>query len=277
MTAPASAQPKPAAPPAASPLPGTEPAWPTNAAVPVVTPRRTTEKTRSTPKALNGQPANDAAARPLPGPIVDGPPVPIWPPEPAGEPLPPSAVFAGAPDVDELLGATPAMSSTRAAGSPRPPSLVAPARETRPRLPKLANFQLDLPDNLADWLVAAGSAVALIGFLLPWSDAVVGAKSFGGYTDSWGLAVPSHLLVLLLLGAVLTLAVIPSRVPSWIRTGLMGVLVGGLLVGLAWPYLIGGLGASLGVLFEAAGAILLVAGGVAERRAARHEALPDSV
>jgi hypothetical protein len=164
-----------------------------------------------------------------------------------------------------------------AAESPRPPSQVGPTRVTLPRLPKLADLQVDLPDNVADSLITAGCGVALVGFLLPWSDAVVGARSFGGYTDSWGLAVPSHVLVMLLLGAVLTLAVMPNRVPSWIRTGVLGVLVGGLLVGLAWPYLIGGLGFSLGILFEAVAAVLLVAGGVADRRAARHEGPADSV
>jgi predicted lipid-binding transport protein (Tim44 family) len=82
---------------------------------------------------------------------------------------------------------------------------------------------------------------------------------------------------MLLLGAVLTLAVMPSRVPSWIRTGVLGVLAGGLLAGLAWPYLIGGLGAGLGILCEAVAAVLLIAGGVAEHRAARHEGVSHSV
>jgi hypothetical protein len=279
VVAPASVAPVAAATaPSATPLPGAEPTWPTNPAVPVVTPRRTSDKSRTAPRPLNGRPTNGAAgaALPLP-PAVLGGPVPTWPPEPAGEPLPPSAVFAGAPDVDKLLGATPAMSSTRAAESPRPPSIVGPARVTRARLPRLADLQFDVPDNLADWLVAAGSGVALVGFLLPWSSAVVGARNFGGYTDSWGLAVPSHFLVMLLLGVVLTLAVMPSRVPSWIRTGILGVLVGGLLIGLAWPYLMGGLGASLGILFEAVAAALLIAGGVTERRTARHAGVPHSV
>ena len=278
-SAPSAARPMtaPLTPPAPEPArDSVQPAWPTNAAVPAVTSRRTQDRTRATPKPMNGQPANSAAGMALPGPIRGGPPVPIWPPEPAGEPIPPSAVFAGAPDVGEGRGA-PSISSTRAAESPRPPSVVAPARAARFRLPKLGDLQVDLPNNLADWLVAAGSGIALVGFLLPWSDAVVGAKGLGGYTDSWGLAVPSHFLVLLILGAVLTLAVIPTRVPSWIRTGVLGVLVGGLLVGLAWPYLLGGFGASLGILFETVAAALLVAAGVAERRAARHEAPSGSV
>jgi hypothetical protein len=270
MTAPLSA---PSAPVAA---PAGEPAWPTNAAVPAVTPRRAPDRTRSTPKPLTGKPTNGATGVAHPAAIVDGPPVPIWPPEPAGEPLPPSAVFAGAPDVDDGL-ATTTTGSTLAPASPRPPSMAGPTGASRLRLPKLGELQFDVPANLADWLITAGSGVALVGFLLPWSDAVVGAKGFGGYTDSWGLAVPSHLIVLVVLGAVLTLAVMPNRVPSWIRTGVLGVLVGGLLVGLIWPYVIGGLGASLGVLFELVGAVLLVAGGVADRRAARHGDLPDSV
>jgi hypothetical protein len=254
-----------------------EPSWPTNAAVPNVTPRRA-DKPRVTPKSVNGRPTNGAADVAVPAPSLDGPPVPTWPPEPAGEPLPPSAVFAGAPDVDDGLGyGTPRTTSTRAAETPRPPTIVAPPRSARMRLPKIGDLQLDLPDNVADWLVAAGAGIAAVGFLLPWSDAVVGAKNFGGYTDSWGLAVPSHFLVLLLLAGVLTLAVIPNPVPSWIRTGILGVLVGGLLVGLTWPYLIGGFGASLGVLFEAVAAVLLVAGGVADRRAARHGDVADSV
>ena len=169
------------------------------------------------------------------------------------------------------------MKSTVAAESPRAPSLAGPDGPPRRSFPQFKDLKLDLPDNLVDWLVTAGSGTALVGFLLPWSDAVVGARNFGGYTDSWGLAVPSHFLVMLLLGAVLTLAVMPTPVPSWIRTGVLSVLAGGLLIGLAWPYLLGGLGASIGILFEAAAAVLLIAAGVAERRAARHGDRPDSV
>jgi hypothetical protein len=144
-------------------------------------------------------------------------------------------------------------------------------------MPLLDQLQIDLPDNLSDWLIAAGSGVAALGFLLPWSDAVVGAKGFGGYTDSWGLASPSHVLVLLLVCGLLTLSVMPNRVPAWIRSGVLGVLTAGLLIGLVWPYLIAGMGAGLGVMGEAMAAILLIAGGVAAYRDGRHDGAPDSV
>jgi hypothetical protein len=148
---------------------------------------------------------------------------------------------------------------------------------SRPKLPRLGNFQLDLPNNLAAWLVAVGSGISLVAMLLPWSDNVVGAKHFGGYTDTWGLAVPSHFIVVGLLIAVLALAVTPNPVPSWIRTGVLGVLFGGLLIGLVWPYFLGDFTAGLGVIGETIGAVLLVVGGILDRRATRHASLPTSV
>jgi hypothetical protein len=256
----------------------TEPKWPIQppARGAVTSPsKRVTERARAVARSESGLPTNGAAGIAVPAPAIEGRPVPGWPPEPAGEPLPPSAVFAGAHDADAVMGGS--ATSTVAAASPRPPSIAGPARGSRMSLPKLGGLGIDVPTNLADSLITAGSGIAVVGFLLPWSDAVVGAKNLGGYTDSWGLAVPSHVLVLLLLGAVLTLAVMPTRVPSWVRTGVLGLLVGGLLVGLAWPYLLGGIGASLGILFEAVAAVLLVAGGIVDLRSVRHGDVADSV
>jgi hypothetical protein len=239
--------------------------------VPDGTPR-TADRMRTAAKRTDRRPVNGGPGGTSPA-LIDGPPVPIWPPEPAGEPLPPSAVFAGAPDAD-----VPASTgATRAAASPRPPSATRPGGASRWSLPLLADLQVETPANLADWLVAAGSATALVSFLLPWSATVLGAKNFGGYTDSWGLAVPSHFLILLMLAAVLTLAVMPNPVPSWIRTGVLGIVFGGLLLGLVWPYLVGGFGASLGVMGEAVAAVLMGAGGIVTVRAGRHEGVDDSV
>jgi hypothetical protein len=156
-------------------------------------------------------------------------------------------------------------------------SSAARPRLSRPKLPRLADLKVDLPDNLADWLVAVGSGVALVALLLPWSNTVIGAKNLGGYTDSWGFAVPSHLIVAALLAAVLALAVTPNPVPSWFRSGVLGVLFGGLLIGLVWPYLAGDFGAGLGVFGETIAALLLAAGGIVERRATRHEVVPTLV
>ena len=257
-----------------------EPGWPSQDQPPIssrATPRAAGERPRAARRSVAqpvAQPTNGAAGHPSPG-YGDGPPLPTWPPQPAGEPLPPSAAFAGAPDAD--VDSVPRRGSV-AAGIRRSPS--SSRGSTSPRdllMPLLEQLQIDMPDNLSDWLIAAGSGVAILGFLLPWSDAVVGAKGFGGYTDNWGLASPSHVLVLLLACAMLTLAVMPNRIPAWIRSGVLGVLTAGLLIGLVWPYLIAGMGAGLGVMGEAVAAILLVAGGVVAYRDDRHDGAPDTV
>ena len=39
--------------------------------------------------------------------------------------------------------------------------------------------------------------MAVLGFLLPWSVMVVGARGNGDYFDDWGLASPTHMLIVL--------------------------------------------------------------------------------
>jgi hypothetical protein len=254
-----------------------EPDWPAQDQPPI-SPRATQRPAGERPRAARrptAQPTNGAAGHPMPA-YVDAAPAPTWASQPAAEPLPPSAAFAGAPGAD--FDAAPRRGSVAAAMTPRPPSASRGGTSPRELLaPLLDQLQIELPDNLSDWLIAAGSGVAALGFLLPWSDAVVGAKGFGGYTDSWGLASPSHVLVLLLVCALLTLSVMPNRVPTWIRSGVLGVLTAGLLIGLVWPYLIAGMGAGLGVMGEAMAAILLIAGGVVAYRDARHDGESDTV
>jgi hypothetical protein len=134
------------------------------------------------------------------------------------------------------------------------------------------DLPFEAPSTVPSWLVAIGSAVAAAAFLLPWSSPAVGARSFGGYTDSWGFASPSHLLVWLATVAVLILAVTPNRVPAWLRTEAAGLVLGGVLLGFAWPYVIGGWpgGASIGIFAEAIAALVLVSGGILGLRPARH-------
>ncbi|MDQ6794377.1 MAG: hypothetical protein M3067_06100 [Chloroflexota bacterium] len=134
------------------------------------------------------------------------------------------------------------------------------------------DLSFEAPTTIPSWLVAIGSAVAAAAFLLPWSGTAVGAKSFGGYTDSWGFASPSHLLVCLAAVAVLVLAVTPNRVPAWLRTEVAGLVLGGVLLGFAWPYVIGGWpgGASIGIFVETVAALALVSGGILALRSARH-------
>jgi hypothetical protein len=129
------------------------------------------------------------------------------------------------------------------------------------RLSMFADLPFETPDSLPGWLVAAGSAAAVAGFLLPWSNIIPFTSGFG-YLDRWGLATPSHLLILLLTAFTLALSVLPNRVPVWIRSGVLGLVLGGLLLGVVWPYLLDGFGALLGALAEVTGALLMIVGGI---------------
>jgi hypothetical protein len=124
--------------------------------------------------------------------------------------------------------------------------------------------------ELAGWFVIAGAAMSVLGFLLPWSRVVIGSANTGGYFDMWGLASPSHLIVVACLIVVLGLGVVPSRVPAWIRTGVLGLAAGGVLIGLAWPYVVGPLGADVGLTLALVGGIALGVGGILASWATRH-------
>ncbi|MEK6721608.1 MAG: hypothetical protein AABZ33_13220 [Chloroflexota bacterium] len=137
----------------------------------------------------------------------------------------------------------------------------AAASQAPGRASLLADLPFDAPNDAAGWLVAIGGLVATVGFLLPWAPNVIGSAGIGGYVDRWGLATISHLPVFLAVLIVALLALIPSRVPTWLMSGLVPILLGGLLVGLAWPYLVGGLGTGIGLLADAVAAVALVVGG----------------
>lgn len=107
----------------------------------------------------------------------------------------------------------------------------------------------------------AGAALAAVGFLLPWASVMIGSTG-AGYFDRWGLAGPAHIVVVIGILAVLALSIVRNPVPSWIRTGIGGLGVGSLLLGLTWPYLLGPLDAAPGVLIDAIGAIALIGSGV---------------
>lgn len=196
---------------------------------------------------------------------------------PPGAWLPPSGTFT-ARDSGLARGKLVHPGSTRVAVPATAPNVavaaapvpVAAAAKPRPgEASLLADLPFESPNSLPAWLIAAGSAAAIAGFLLPWSRAIPFATGFT-YLDTWGLATPSHLLVLLLTVVSLALAILPNRVPTWLRTGVAGLVVGGLLLGLVWPYLLDGFGAMIGALVDAAAALLLVIGGLLAVRPQRH-------
>ena len=55
-----------------------------------------------------------------------------------------------------------------------------------------------------------------------------------------------------------------------IRSGIVPLALGSLLIGLAWPYQVGPLGADVGVLVVALGGLALAIGGVVATWATRH-------
>lgn len=124
-------------------------------------------------------------------------------------------------------------------------------------------------DEFVGWLSVAGSALAAVGFLLPWSSTVIGSTG-GGYFDRWGLGTPGHVVVALGLLVVLVLALVHNPIPVWVRVGLSGLGLGSLLVGLVWPYLVGPLGSGPGVLIVVGGALLLGVAGVVAIATDRH-------
>ncbi len=119
------------------------------------------------------------------------------------------------------------------------------------------------------WLAVAGSAMAAVGFLLPWGVSVIGASGVG-YFDRWGLAGPFHLVVFVSLLALLGLSLARNPIPLWLRVGVLGLGLGALLLGLTWPYLVGLSGTGPGAIVVAIGALVLVAAGVGALASDRH-------
>jgi len=183
---------------------------------------------------------------------------------PPGAYLPPSPAFAlassGGPDA-----AVPATMASRAVQGP------ADGRTSIGILDALPRFDAARLGDMAGSLVVVGSVMAILGFVLPWSLTVIGASGTGGYLDDWGLASPTHILALSAVLFVLGLGVVRTTVPAWLRTGVFGLALGGLLVGLTWPYVLGPLGADIGAMLTVLGGLALVAGGglaiVADRHA----------
>lgn len=172
------------------------------------------------------------------------------------------------------------------------PAPVAPSAQAAPTVPSLAsapdattNEPADVPttwyparlDQPLGYATAVGSGLIVFGMLMPWSRIVIGAGGASGYFDTWGLAGPAHILVLLSAMVVLAISTLPNRIPVSVRSGVAGLVLGALSLGLVWPYLIGPLGAGIGVLVVTAGALVLTATGIASAWRDRHSADERSV
>ena len=145
----------------------------------------------------------------------------------------------------------------------------------RPWSPPSLALDTARANELASWFVIVGATLGLLGFLLPWSRVVIGSGTYGDYFASWGLAGPRHVFIVLGLMAMLALAVLQTRVPAWVSSGVFGLVGGALLIGMVWPYIIGPLGADVGVLVTALGGVALIGGGILAVWSRHHaEAVP---
>jgi hypothetical protein len=88
--------------------------------------------------------------------------------------------------------------------------------------------------------------------------------------DTWGLAGPLHPILCLAALVTFALAAVPNPVAAWFRSGLLSLTMGALLIGVAWPYVVGPLGAGPGVILVAVGGLLLVTAGVTTGVIHRH-------
>ena len=183
---------------------------------------------------------------------------------PAGVYLPPSAVLppgealplpGGAADVSSL------------AGSEKP-------RASRGPLSGLAD-SLDavaVPSDAGTRTIAIGGGIAVLGFLLPWADVVIGSRSLdGGLLSTWGLAGPAAPFALVLVLGLTALAILRPNLPRWVGLSSFSIALAALLIGILWPYLFGSFSAAIGVYVVAVSAFVLAAGGLVDRVASRHE------
>ena len=189
---------------------------------------------------------------------------------------PPSAYR---PPVLALSAAATAGAGSSGSGSwPSQTMTVAPRSSIAAAEAAAANAPVDAGDadeltrfaEIGTWFVIVGAAMAVLGFLLPWSRVVIGSRSLGGYLDSWGLASPTHVVVLLASLAILALGIMRTKVPVWLWAGVFALGLGGMLVGLTWPYQFGPLGADVGVIVVALGGAALLIGGGVTTWATRH-------
>jgi hypothetical protein len=120
-----------------------------------------------------------------------------------------------------------------------------------------------------------GSTLAAIGIFLPWINGLPSEGPFSAYLVRWGMAGAGMWLVLFGLIVVAIVAGSSGRPESW-PIGLPSVAVAAFLVGLVWPYLVGGSGRSIGIWVVLVGAIVLAVGGLLDRRR-RHDSRDPAV
>jgi hypothetical protein len=195
------------------------------------------------------EPAVAATPPPPPAALGDDPPAPVYPRvwDPAGAAAGEGVVAAAAPAAMPRLGGF--------------------------ALPRIDKSRVE---EAADAMMLVGTFGLVLAFLAPWARVVIGSRG-GGYMDTWGLAGSGHIALFLLTVGVLALAVVQNPIGRWLRTGVLGIALGSFVLGLAWPYVAGPLGAGPGALLAwVSGLVMFIAGSVS-LLVLRHEALSSDV
>jgi hypothetical protein len=148
-------------------------------------------------------------------------------------------------------------------------------------MPRLAGFSMpridrDRVEEAADAMMLVGTFGLVLAFLAPWARVVIGSRGTG-YMDSWGLAGSGHIALFLLALAVLGLAVVQNPIGRWLRTGVLGIALGSFVLGLAWPYVVGPLGAGPGALLAWVSGLVMFIAGAVSLLVLRHAALSSDV
>jgi len=131
-------------------------------------------------------------------------------------------------------------------------------------------------EEVADTIMLVGSFGLVLSFLVPWARIVLGSRG-AGYFETWGLAGSGHLAPFVLALGVLALAVVQNPIGRWLRTGVLGVALGGFALGIAWPYVVGPLGAGPGALLAWISGVVMLVAGIVSLLVLRHAALPPDV
>ena len=209
-----------------------------------------------------------AAGTYVPPAIVPPAPEPVEPApateSPAPVDAPPAPVFPRAWDPAGAAAGEGVVAATAPAGVPRLGGFA------MPRIDK------DRVEEAADAMMLVGAFGLVLAFLAPWARIVIGSRG-SGYMDTWGLAGSGHIALFLLALAVLGLAVFQNPIGRWLRTGVLGVALGSFVLGLAWPYVVGPLGAGPGALLAWVSGLVMFIAGTVSLFVLRHAALPSDV
>ena len=262
----------PLAPVAGTPV-ATAPAWPTPTPTTAAGWQDDGQFAQAVQSEAAPPPAPTAWQQRAAWPPASAAPVALEPPvrTPAGAYLPPSAVLPPGEALPVPGRNGTATAETAAAAAAAPKTLA-----ERLALGD-ADGPLGLPKNAPGRTIALGAGIAGLGFLLPWAEIVIGTTSVGGFLDMWGLAGPGHPIILLLLIVVGFLAVAHEKWPVRVGAGTASIVLGSVMLGLAFPYVMGPFREAVGVYVTAAGAIVMIAGGLLARVPPRHADAEASV